>query len=218
MCASCRGRPGPRRQASIWYHLPGPARGIITVIVSVPPRTAHQPPRVLLSTAPRPATVVVAFGIRQFGRPIGVPPDEDSPGRQDADRVGAGLGDPAGAGTGHAGAAQTAGAQVHDQPGEVGEAGPRGDGPPGRRIPERQAHGAEARGGRRSRRDRSRRVRAGDAGAAGGQRNQGRGGEPIGSRLDTIMTIRRVPARPVPAVIQRSKAGCPGTRAADGWC
>jgi hypothetical protein len=40
---SCRVRRGPRRQASIWYQL-STSRGIMTVIVSVPPGGAHQPP------------------------------------------------------------------------------------------------------------------------------------------------------------------------------
>ena len=44
----------------------------------------------------------------------------------------------------------------------------------------------------------------------------------IVSRLDTIMPIRRVPARPGsgrhPAVIQRSEAGAPPRGAADDWC
>jgi len=63
-------RPGARRQASIWYQLPGAARGIMTVIVSVPPNVAHQPPLILVSTALRPATVVLAFGMCHAGKPL----------------------------------------------------------------------------------------------------------------------------------------------------
>ena len=61
IAASWRGRPGPRRQASIWYQLPVTARGILTVIASVPASVAHQPPLVLVSTALRPAMVVFGF-------------------------------------------------------------------------------------------------------------------------------------------------------------
>src|SRR5689334_23536137 len=64
ICSSCCGRPGARRQASIWYQVPGVARGMMTVMVSVAPSGAHQPPLVLISTALRPAMVVLAFGMR----------------------------------------------------------------------------------------------------------------------------------------------------------
>jgi len=82
------GRPGLRRQASTWNQLSGVSRGIITVIVSVSPRSAHQaPPLVLVSTAGRPPMVVFGFG----GWTVGGPPDQDSPRRQPARQVVAGL-------------------------------------------------------------------------------------------------------------------------------
>ena len=81
------GRPGLRRQASTWNQLSGVSRGIITVIVSVSPRSAHQaPPLVLVSTAGRPPMVVFGFG----GWTVGGPPDHDFPGRQPTRRVVAG--------------------------------------------------------------------------------------------------------------------------------
>ncbi len=59
--ASCWGRLGALRQASISYKLSGMSRGIVTVMVSVPPRDAHQPPLVLVSRAGQAAAV--AFGL-----------------------------------------------------------------------------------------------------------------------------------------------------------
>src|ERR1041384_3583929 len=70
ICACCCGRPGARRQASIWYQLPGVARGMMTVMVSVARSGAHQPPLVLSSAASRPAMVVLAFGMRHAGEPL----------------------------------------------------------------------------------------------------------------------------------------------------
>jgi hypothetical protein len=62
----------------------------MTVIVSVARSGAHQPPRVLVSTALWPPTVVFAFGMCQAGgEAIGAPLDEDSSGRQLAYRVAA---------------------------------------------------------------------------------------------------------------------------------
>jgi hypothetical protein len=40
----------------------------------------------------------------------------------------------------------------------------------------------------------------------------------IVSRLDTIMTIRRVPARSGSGLYPRSQADAPAHGAADGWC
>src|SRR6266851_4174147 len=62
-------RPGARRQASISYQFPATARGTRTAIVCVPPTAAHQPPRVVVSTAARPAMVVLAFGRCHTGEP-----------------------------------------------------------------------------------------------------------------------------------------------------
>ena len=42
----------------------------MTVIVSVPPSVAHQPPLVVVSTAARPPTVVFGFGMGQAGKPL----------------------------------------------------------------------------------------------------------------------------------------------------
>ncbi len=58
--ASFCSRLGTLRQASIWYQLPGVSRGTMTVMVSVPPREAHQPPLILVSRAgPRVARHLV---------------------------------------------------------------------------------------------------------------------------------------------------------------
>ena len=67
--ASDRARPGARRQAFISYQLSGAFRGMMTVIVSVPRRVAHQPPLVLVSLALRPAMVVFAWGRGGDGKP-----------------------------------------------------------------------------------------------------------------------------------------------------
>ena len=70
ICASCCGRPGACRQASIWYQVPGVAREMMTVMVSVARIGAHQPPLVLISVALRPAMVVFGFGMRHAEKPL----------------------------------------------------------------------------------------------------------------------------------------------------
>ena len=70
ICACCCGRPGTRRQASIWYQVPDVVRGMMTVMVSVARIGEHQPPLVLISAALRPATVVFGFGIRHAEKPL----------------------------------------------------------------------------------------------------------------------------------------------------
>src|ERR1700722_2627593 len=67
--AACWDGLGARRQASIWYQLPGVPRGIRTVMVSVAPRDAHQPPLALVSKAGRPAMVVFGLGGWKLGKP-----------------------------------------------------------------------------------------------------------------------------------------------------
>ena len=108
------------------------------------------------------------------GETIGAPPDEDSGRRQDTDRVLAGLGDSARAGTGNARGPQPTGtAQVDDHCRETRQVATPGTGPlPADWIPERQAHDADARGGRCPLLCRSSRMCASDAGAAGRQRHQ----------------------------------------------
>src|SRR5579859_7422032 len=49
-------------------------------MVSVPPRDAHQPPLVLVSTAGRPAMVAFGFGRCQLGKPCEVHSTSTSPG------------------------------------------------------------------------------------------------------------------------------------------
>jgi hypothetical protein len=108
------------------------------------------------------------------GEVIGAPPGEDSRRRQDTDRVLAGLGDPTRAGTGNARGPQPTGtAQVDDQCRGTRQVATPGTGPlPADWIPQRQAHDAEARGGRCRLLCRSSRGCASDAGAAGRQRHQ----------------------------------------------
>src|ERR1700683_1680814 len=82
--ASCWGRLGALRQACIWYKLSGVSRGIVTVMVSVPPRDAHQPPLVLVSRAGRPPMVASGLGRRKPGKPSALhrtrtPPDGSAP-------------------------------------------------------------------------------------------------------------------------------------------
>src|SRR5258705_13597080 len=79
ICACCRGRPGARRQASIWYQVPGVAREMMTVMVSVARMGAHQPPLGLISVALRPAMVGLGFRMRHAGKPLALHPTRHPP-------------------------------------------------------------------------------------------------------------------------------------------
>jgi len=70
--ASCWGRLGTLRQAFSPYQLSGWSRGIMTEMVSVPPREAHQPALVLASRAGRPAMVAFSLVRRKPGKPSDV--------------------------------------------------------------------------------------------------------------------------------------------------
>jgi hypothetical protein len=52
----------------------------MTVIVWFPRSVTHQPPLVLVSTALRPATVVLAFGMCHVGRPLALHLTKTPPG------------------------------------------------------------------------------------------------------------------------------------------